>query len=52
MALTAPVRPLREQFPRLVHERRTSVRELEQLRGQARRFADAHMRPRAILEVS
>jgi acyl-CoA dehydrogenase len=48
MALTAPVRPLREQFPRLVHERRTSVRELEQLRGQARQFADAHMRPRAL----
>jgi acyl-CoA dehydrogenase len=48
MALTALERPLHEQFPRLIHERRTRVRELEQLREQASRFADAHMRPRAV----
>jgi acyl-CoA dehydrogenase len=46
--LTAPERPLQEQFPRLIREPRTRVRELEQLRSQARRFAEEHVRPRAL----
>jgi acyl-CoA dehydrogenase len=49
MTPIAPERSLREQFPRLVpHGGRTDVRELERLRARARRFAEAHVRPRAL----
>jgi alkylation response protein AidB-like acyl-CoA dehydrogenase len=42
-------RSLREQFPRLTQDGgKARVRELEQLRALARRFADAHVRPRAL----
>jgi butyryl-CoA dehydrogenase len=42
-------RPLREQFPRLARGGlRSDVAELERLRARARRFADEHVRPRAL----
>ena len=42
-------RSLREQFPRLLpHGESVDVLELERLRARARRFADEHVRPRAL----
>ncbi len=49
MTSIAPERSLREQFPRLVpNGGRVDVRELERLRVRARRFAEVHVRPRAL----
>src|SRR5450759_2791287 len=49
MTSITPERSLREQFPRLVpHGDRLDVRELERLRTRARRFAEEHVRPRAL----
>src|SRR5664279_2632341 len=41
-------RSLSEQFPRLARNGGLDVRELERLRARARRFAQEHMRPRAL----
>lgn len=42
-------RSLTEQFPRFIQDGgRSDVRELERLRTRARRFAEAHVRPRAL----
>src|SRR5664280_3525369 len=41
-------RSLSEQFPRLARNGGLDVRELERLRARARRFAEAHVRPRAL----
>jgi acyl-CoA dehydrogenase len=49
MPATATVRPLHEQFPRFVPGARSlNVGELERVRTRARRFADEHIRPRAL----
>jgi acyl-CoA dehydrogenase len=49
MTSIAPERSLREQFPRLApNGGGLDVRELERLRAGARRFADEHVRPRAL----
>jgi butyryl-CoA dehydrogenase len=49
MSATTLNRPLREQFPRFAAEGASArVRELEQLRSRARRFAEDHVRPRAL----
>jgi acyl-CoA dehydrogenase len=49
MTAVAPQRPLREQFPRFVRDGvRSDVAALERLRARARRFADEHVRPRAL----
>src|SRR5664279_3713975 len=49
MRATTLNRPLREQFPRFAAEGASArVRELEQLRSRARRFAEDHVRPRAL----
>jgi acyl-CoA dehydrogenase len=41
-------RSLSEQFPRLARNGGLDVRELERLRARARRFAEEHVRPRAL----
>ena len=49
MSATTLDRPLQEQFPRFTTERTSArVRELERLRSRAHRFADEHVRPRAL----
>jgi acyl-CoA dehydrogenase len=49
MTALAQQRSLSEQFPRLTADGgRPNVRELERLRARARRFAKAHVRPRAL----
>lgn len=49
MTRITPRRSLSEQFPRLVHDGgRRHVRELERLRVRAHRFAEEHVRPRAL----
>lgn len=49
MSSIAPERSLSEQFPRFAPDAgRLNVRELERLRMRARRFADEHVRPRAL----
>ncbi len=49
MTSIAPERSLHEPFPRLAGDGgRLNVRELERLRTRARRFADEHLRPRAL----
>ena len=47
MSVPAPERSLRERFPRL-SQGDAAVRDLEQLRARARRFADEHVRARAL----
>ncbi len=49
MTYTTPQRSLSEQFPRLIQDGgRRYVRELERLRANAHRFAEEHVRPRAL----
>ncbi len=49
MAVMTLERSLQEQFPRLIqHGSRARVHELELLRGLARDFGNAHVRPRAL----
>jgi len=49
MASITAERSLREQYPRLASgSEGIDVRELERLRARARRFADEHVRPRAL----
>jgi acyl-CoA dehydrogenase len=49
MTSIAPQRSISEQFPRVVpNGGGLDVRELERLRTRARRFADEHVRPRAL----
>jgi alkylation response protein AidB-like acyl-CoA dehydrogenase len=48
MSTMIPERPLSEQFPRLAQNGGLDVGELERLRARARRFAEEHVRPRAL----
>jgi alkylation response protein AidB-like acyl-CoA dehydrogenase len=49
MTPITPQRSLSEQFPRFVHDGdRRQLRELERLRANAHRFAEEHVRPRAL----
>ncbi len=49
MTRTVPQRSLSEQYPRLADDGgRRHVRELERLRANAHRFAEEHVRPRAL----
>src|SRR5674476_1474394 len=48
MSTMIPERSLTEQFPRLAQNGGLDVRELERLRARARRFAEEHVRPRAL----
>ncbi len=47
MRVAALERPLREEFPRLLRDGERAC-ELEALRARTRRFADEHVRPRAL----
>src|SRR5664280_2811483 len=48
MSTMIPERSLTEQFPRLAANGGVDVRGLQQLRARAHRFAEEHVRPRAL----